>query len=261
MSSKVIELKVANYMSHNPFDIESNNSLANAIDLMAFQRIGNLVVKKNGHIQGILTEREILGHLTSKKRIEGTQLTDLPLSTFTVVSPETSIINAARLMIAQRARLLVCEDKKLVGIITATDMVRAFKSTGSNPTLEKVISKDPVAVKDSDDIFKAVRMMHEKRIGNVIVTKHNVPYGIFTERDLLVDVLSYNTDLRNPVIDFCSYPLITAELGIKANDAAKIMTENKIKRLILTKNGKAIAIVTARDIVDAFQSSFSGDEF
>jgi predicted transcriptional regulator len=256
-----MELKVGDYMSHKPFKIESNDTLTSAIDLMSFQRIGNLVVKEDGHIRGILTEREILGHLASEKMIEGTQITDLPLNTFTVVGPQTNIIDAARFLISQRTRLLVCEDKKLIGILTATDMVRAFRNTSINPKLEKVISNDLFTVKDSDDILKAVRIMNEKKIGSVIVTKHNIPHGIFTERDLLVDVLSYNTNLRNPVIDFCSYPLITAELGIGGGDAAKIMAENEIKRLVLTRDRRAVAIVTARDVVDAFQSSFSSTDF
>lgn len=260
MSLKIMELKVADYMSPRPFKIEASDSLENAIDLMTFQRIGNLVVEEKRHVTGILTERGILKHLASKKKIEGTLIAGMTLSPFMVVSPETSIIDAAKLMISQKTRLLVREDKKLIGIITATDMVRAFRRTSNNPPLESVITNNLFTVKDSDDIFKAVQVMYEKRIGSVIVTKRKVPYGIFTERDLLVNVLSYNTDLRNPVIGYCTYPLVTAELGIKGGDAAKIMAENEIKRLILTKQGKASAIVTARDIVDAFQFSFYGEE-
>lgn len=247
-------------MSPRPFIIETSTSLTNAVDLMADKGIGNLVVAKNSHVAGILTERKILEHLVSKKKIEGTKMTGVPLSTFTVVHPETSIIDAARLMMTRKTRLLVYDDKKLIGIITATDMVRAFRRTDSNPLLHQVISTTLYTVKDADDIFKAVKMMHDKKIGSVIVTKHNEPYGIFTERDLLVNVLSYDADFKNPVIGYCSHPLVTAEYGIRGSDAAKIMAANKIKRLILTKQGKVSSIVTARDIVDAFQSSFSGED-
>jgi len=260
MTLKTIDLKVADYLTPKPFTIETTDSLSNAIDLMADKGIGNLVVEKNENVKGILTERDILEHLVSKKKLEGTQMIGVPLSTFTVVSPETSVIDAARLMIVKKTRLLVCDDKKMIGIITATDMVRAFRRTSSNPQLDKVISTTLHTVKDADDIFKAVKIMHDKKIGSIIVTKHKEPYGIFTERDLLVNVLSYDADLKNPVVGYCSQPLITAEYGVKGSDAAKIMAENKIKRLILTKQGKVSAIVTARDIVDAFQSSFSGED-
>ena len=255
---KTIGLKVADYMSPGPLTIQQSDSLINAIDLMADKGIGNLVVK-NKHVTGILTEREILEHLVSKKKIGGAKIANISLSTFTIVSPETSVIDAARIMMRKKTRLLVYEDKKLVGIITATDMVRAFRRTRSNPTLEKVVSNDLYMVKDADDIFKAVKIMHDRKIGSVIVTKHSIPYGIFTERDLLVNVLSYDADLRNPVVGYCSYPLVTAKFEIGGSDAARIMSKNKIKRLVLTKNGKVSSIVTARDIVDAFQSSFSDE--
>lgn len=260
MTLKTIDLKVADYMSPRPLIIETSDRLTDAIDLMAEKGIGNLIVEKNRHVTGVFTEREILEHLVSKKKLEGTQMTGVPLSTFTVVRPETSVIDAARLMITRKTRLLVYDDKKLIGIITATDMVRAFRRTSSNPQLDKVISTTLYTVKDADDIYKAVKTMHDKKIGSVIITKHNDPYGIFTERDLLVNVLSYDADLKNPVVGYCSYPLITAECGIQGSDAAKIMAENKIKRLILIKQGKVSAIVTTRDIVDAFQSSFSGED-
>ncbi|TFG81259.1 MAG: CBS domain-containing protein, partial [Erysipelotrichales bacterium] len=52
---------------------------------------------------------------------------------------------------------------------------------------------------------------------------------------------------------YASFPLITAKNGILANEAAKIMMTKDIKRLALTTNGSITGIVTARDIVDAFQ--------
>jgi CBS domain-containing protein len=48
--------------------------------------------------------------------------------------------------------------------------------------------------------------------------------------------------------------VVTARLGIGAKDAAKIMFSHKVKRLPLTKGGKIVAMVTARDLVEAFGS-------
>ena len=260
MTLKTIDLKVADYMSPRPIAIEISDSLTNAIDLMAEKGIGHIVVEKHGQVNGVFTEREILELLISKKKLEGIQMSKVPLSTFTVVNPETSVIDAARLMILKKTRLIVYDNNKLIGIITATDMVRAFRRTGGNPPLDKVLSSALYTVKDADDVYKAVKIMHDKKVGSVLVTKHKVPYGIFTERDLLVNVLSYGADLKNPIVGYCSHPLITNEYEIKASDVAKIMSENKIKRLFLTKQGKISAIVTARDVVDAFQLSFSDDD-
>ena len=100
---------------------------------------------------------------------------------------------------------------------------------------------------------KAINLMYKKRIGSVLIIKDNVPFGIFTERDLL-GVLKKNVSLQERLANYSTYPLITAKYGIKGNDAAEIMSKNKIKRLVLKKNDTVVAMVTARDIVDAFRT-------
>jgi CBS domain-containing protein len=97
-------------------------------------------------------------------------------------------------------------------------------------------------------------MMHQKKIGSVIVK--NKSLGIFTERDLLTNVLTNNVNMDMPVKGYCTYPLITAKYGITASQAADMMAQNRIKRLGLIKNNSLTAIVTARDIVDAYQSTY-----
>jgi CBS domain-containing protein len=45
---------------------------------------------------------------------------------------------------------------------------------------------------------------------------------------------------------------MTARLGIRAREAAKLMLENNIKRLPITSNARVVGIVTARDLVESF---------
>jgi CBS domain-containing protein len=100
-----------------------------------------------------------------------------------------------------------------------------------------------------------VKLMHEKKIGSVIVEK-NKSIGIFTERDLLVHILANNIDLDRPVEGYSSYPLIAAKYGILAKEAASIMAQKGVKRLGLTEDGSLVGIVTARDMVDAYQRTY-----
>lgn len=255
----MLELRTGDYITTALVKVKESEKLINAIDLMAEKKIGHLIIERKGKAVGILTEREILEIVVSKKNISDTVIKTMPLSFYTVVHPDTNVIDAAKLMIKKKTRLLVFRNEKLVGIITATDLMRALRRTKSNPKLAKFVSTTLITVKDSDDISKAVKLMHEKRVGSVIVTKRKSPYGIFTERDLLSNILTKNTDLKNPIVGYCSHPLITAAFGIGAGEAARIMAKNNIKRLVLTRQNKVLAIVTAMDIVDAFQSSLTED--
>ncbi len=261
LAIKTTSLLVADYMTPRPITAKSTDTLTDAVALMAERGIGNLVVEKRRRPVGLVTEREILASLVGHTKIQSIPLGEIKLSKFVTVGLQDRVIDAAKLMISQKSRLLVFEPaNRLAGIITATDMVRAFRRTANNPELGKVMSKRIYSVKYDDSILRACKVMNSKRIGSVIVERDGIPYGIFTERDLLVNVLLNDSDVHNPVGGYCTSPLITAKAGIKGGDAARIMSKNKIKRLALTKSGRLFALITARDIVDAFQMSF-GDEF
>lgn len=260
LAIKTLDLKVADYMSPKPFVVRDDSSFIDAVQIMADKGIGNLVVEKHRKPIGILTERQILEHLSNHKKISDVKLSGIKLNSFDIVSPATRVIDAAQMMIKKKTRLLVFDGKKLVGIITATDMVRAFRRTDANPDLSKVQSSTLYTINYDESILAASKMMYKKRIGSVIVLKHKKPYGIFTERDLLVNVLANDVETHNPVGGYCTTSLVKSTTGIKGGDASKIMSKHKIKRLVLTKDTKLHAIVTARDIVESFTISFSNEE-
>ncbi len=250
---EIYELKVADYMTPNPVTAQSEVTFPDGITVMANKGIGNLIITEDGKPIGLLTEREILQYLVLNRQVPNKPIKNITTRSFTPITPDTTILDAAKTMISKKTRLLVFEDDKFVGIITASDLVRAFRKTSRNPSLESVMTMKIFKVPYDDTIFGAIKLMHERRIGGVIVTKNETHYGIFTERDLLVNVLAKNVDLEQKVGDYCSSPLITTLIGIRANDAASIMSANNIKRLPIMKEGNLVAMVTARDLVEAFQ--------
>src|SRR5262249_31895387 len=76
---------------------------------------------------GILTDRDIRRHVGSEDRTKvSAAMTETPLS----VSPSTTVEEATQLMLKhQISGLPVLEDGKLVGIITTSDVLKAFLET------------------------------------------------------------------------------------------------------------------------------------
>jgi CBS domain-containing protein len=249
-----LRLKVADYMTPNPLSVKPNLNLKDAIVVMAKKKIGSVIVNdEKGNPSSILTEREILTYLVKDGGIPDIEMKRVQTKTFAAISPDDLMIDAAKTLIEKKKRLLVFDDRKLVGIITASDVLKCLRTIGGNPALDQVISTKVYSCEYFDSIFKAVNLMFKKRIGSVLVMKNDLPFGIFTERDLL-HVLTKNVSLSERLANYSTYPLITAKSGIKGNDAAEIMSKNKIKRLVLKKNDEVVAVVTARDIVDAFRN-------
>ncbi len=258
MTLKMSTLLVGNYMTAYPISVKPAVPFKTVINFMSENGFATLIVmEEEGTVPlGVLTEREILHYVVSEGKIPDKMVKDLHIQPFVSVTPDTTVIDAAKLMISKRSRILVFADNdKLVGIITASDMLRAFRKTLISPTLDKVISTKVQQVPYEKSILDAAKILHEKNIGSIMVTRDS-RQGIFTERDL-VHLLEKEVNLASKVGDYSSFPLVTAKKGILANEASGIMAGKNIKRLPLTEEDKIVGIVTARDIVDAYQMEIS----
>lgn len=258
MGLKVKDLLVGNYMSEYPISVKPDVSFKTAVEFMAERRFATLVVMEEKSIMplGVLTEREILRHVVAGEKSMDERVKQVFIQPFVSVTPDTTIIEAARLMVSKKSRVLVFADgNKLVGTITASDMLRAFREADTAPSLEKVISTKVYHCMYDTTILDAAKLLDEKNIGSVLVKMYSAD-GIFTQRDL-VRILARGIDVEEKVGQYSSFPLVTAKRGILANEAAAIMASRNIKRLGLTDNDSIAGIVTARDIVDAYQMAMS----
>ncbi len=109
--------------------------------------------------------------------------------------------------------------------------------------------KDVVSVDHKTPVIEACKIMGEKKIGCVLVTKDGKPYGIFTERDLLSKVL-LEGNLNEEIGKYCSAPLIVVTPDYDIVESARIMADMKIKRLVILneETEEVEGIFTAADL-------------
>ena len=255
MEQYVPELNVAAYMTKNPITVSQNVSFFDAVTKMYKNGIGNLiVVNDDNKVIGLLSERQILQYLVTEKIIHDQPMSHVATSMFTKISPDTSLLDAAKIRFEKNRKLLVFDNDKMVGILTTSDMLRGLQKLSIDPKLDEVLAPRLYTCSYDDSLFEQIKLMNEKRIGSVVVTKDGKPYGIFTERDLINNILTIEADMSEIVGSYASHPLITAEVGINFHDAASIMAEKKIKRLPLTSQGKITTIVCACDLLRSFET-------
>jgi signal-transduction protein with cAMP-binding, CBS, and nucleotidyltransferase domain len=114
------------------------------------------------------------------------------------------------------------------------------------------MSKGLITADSETPVDSVAKLMGEKSVGSIIITRQGEPIGIFTERDLLTKFLAKDQSLKVVVGKACSSPLITVPLGSSIHEAAAIMSSKHIKRLPITKDGKLIGVLSARDLVEAY---------
>jgi CBS domain-containing protein len=249
-------MTVEDVMSKQVETIPSESTVEKALEKMARKEVGSLVVVSKVGPVGVLSERDLVSRLMAKgKTPEKTLVAEVMSGEIVKFDPDQSLKEAAKTMNSRRNRLLVFRGDSIVGIVTATDIVRAIHEMDAHFEIGGVIMKSVYTLKEETPLQQAVDVMSQLRVGSIIVTKDGEPDGIFTELDLVRKVLVPHIDLSHPLGEQASRPLITAEESVDGLDAAHVMTINNIKRLPLTRYGVIVGIVTARDLVEAYANS------
>ncbi len=193
---KAINGSIRLIMNPNVISISAYSKISDAIKLMKEKRVGGLpVVDEKKRVKAIITERDITNLFADK--MSGVSVAELMSEEVVTALPKTSIHEAEKLMSTQGFRRLpIIADGKVVGIITAMDVMRFFGSgevfkhlrSGtigqvlSTPTLQ-IATKDVSMIEPEADIGQAAKLMHSRNIGALPVVKNQKIVGIITERD------------------------------------------------------------------------------
>ena len=241
-------------MSQDVVTIAPEALLDEAARIMGEKHIGSLIVMKYRTPVGIVTERDLLskvlayGLLPSDERVESVM--SYPLA---AVSLTAKIKEVAQLMINRKGRLAVFDVGTLVGIITASDLIKCLPAVPETEVkVDDYMTKDVVTADETTPVISIARTMGRQRIGSVIITHEGEPFGIFTERDLLTAFLATGEDLYTEAGPECSTPLITIPAGTSVHRAAATMALQHTRRLPIVRDDKLVGIITARDLVEAY---------
>jgi CBS domain-containing protein len=245
---------VQDIMSKDVITIPIQASMAESAKIMGAHHIGSLIVEVDATPTGIITERDLLSKVLAKgKKPEKVFVREVMSSPLLTIIPTATIREAAQSMIAKKGRLVVFKEGLLIGIITAADLIKSFPETPETlMKIDEVMSKHVIMVPGSTSVTKVIKIMGTRRIGSVIVSKYNKPFGIFTERDLLTTFLTRGKPLTTKVGEAASSPLITIPSGLSVHQTALTMAMKHIRRLPVMDHGEMVGIVTARDLVEAY---------
>ncbi|MFQ6068420.1 MAG: CBS domain-containing protein [Candidatus Bathyarchaeia archaeon] len=193
---KAINEPVKSIIQPDPPSVKTTATIGTAIRLMKQYRVGGLPVVDNANkVWAIVTERDMLSLF--KEKISGAKVAELMTKDVVTASPRTTIFEAERTMIEKSFRRLpIVSEGKLVGIVTAMDVVRFFGSgevfqhlrSGTmlqvlqTPALEIGV-KNVFTITSNADSGEAATTMNEKNVGALLVVDDKRLVGIITERD------------------------------------------------------------------------------
>ena len=184
--------------------------------------------------------------------VELKSITKTPIT----IPPNTSILDARDILLRYGiGRLVVKLGKKAVGIITEKDIARSVSVFSGKP-IEKILvrdimSKDLVTVSPDGSIYDCAKQMKKHGISSVIIQdKRQNLVGVITKTDLVSTFLAQSTASLN-ISRIMTKKVITVSPNDSVFEVQSVLFNNKISRVVVTKNKKPIGIITYRDFVPA----------
>ncbi len=240
-------------MSQDVVTIAPEASLDEAARIMGKKHIGSLIVVKYRTPVGIVTERDLLSKVLALGLFLDEKVEAVMSYPLAGVSVTAKIKEVAKQMISRKGRLAVFDAGMLVGIVTASDLIKSLPDVPETEVkLDDFMTTDIITADEETSVIAIAKIMGGQRIGSVIITRDGEPFGIFTERDLLTNFLAKGKALFTEVGPECSQPIVAIPLGTSVHRAAAAMALKHIRRLPVIKEEKLVGIITARDLVEAY---------
>ena len=204
---------VKEIMTRDIITLSNKASIAETIETMLSNQLGAIpLVDADGKLAGIVTERDIALSLAGVAGKDTVQ--DFMSPKVFTTTPGTPLEGACKIMVRNGLRRIPIVGgeadisnaaKKLLGILTSTDVIRflnakeLFDNLNSNlatdvleqTKISDIMAKEPITVEPTMTIGELCEVFADKNIGGVPVVKDDNLLGIITERDILNAVKRY----------------------------------------------------------------------
>lgn len=119
-------------------------------------------------------------------------------------------------------------------------------------SVKKVMSERLYCLDAKESAQNGAKVMTEHGIGCVLTTRIGEVIGIVTETDLVRKVMGQGLDPKKiPLEEIMSFPPISIDEEALLEDAYKLMGQNQVRHLLVTRAGKPAGIMSARSFMES----------
>jgi CBS domain-containing protein len=116
--------------------------------------------------------------------------------------------------------------------------------------VSEAMTRGVICIDVKDTVQEAAEVMKKNDISSVIVTKKGDGVGIITERDIICKIVALSKNPKKMLAkEVMTSPLITIKPTVSLDDAARIMRDKDIRRLVITDQDRIIGVLSEFDIV------------
>jgi len=254
----------ADLMTPSPVTLPADAPISKALGLMRSRGFHEIPVLRRSRLLGLVTFESIARRVT---RLLSTKVEHLlilpPLVTLPTAYPE---IAEALLSTGLRAAPVVGRRGELVGIVSRTDLVRAFPTLGQltgpgTPTVDEVATPASTVLRESDlcrNLVSQLRLLEEHPLP--VVDRKGRLVGAVGVKDLgevlwrpvqggKRDPRSVHTALDVEVSSIMRTPPVTVPSGTDVASAARRMTEEGVSSVFVVEDGRPVRVLAQSNLL------------
>jgi CBS domain-containing protein len=255
---------VEEIMSRDPLYVEESTFLTKARQLIRDNHVRGLpVVDAQGHVKGIVTNQDMLRVTSTKSNVTVAGfIVEAP-----VVTGETNIFEAAKLMLPQRSMILPviesAENPKLIGVVSLLDIFRNIDPDKvPDKQISEIMTRKVVTATPDEPITKIwENMMDSDFTGLPVLNEKGEPMGMVTRFDILKrgwariskeDDSKTKDGTKLHTDKIMSTPIYSIRPEDSLRTAIEAMKKYDIGRISVVDNGKIAGIVDRYDLIKSY---------
>jgi len=112
-----------------------------------------------------------------------------------------------------------------------------------------------------DSLKRVAQLMKQEDAGFIPVTNGDQLLGVITDRDIVIRCIAERDDISGVKAQDCmSRQVSTVEADADIEEAARIMEQQEIRRLAVTRGGRLVGVLSHGNLVQATRSEGAGDK-
>lgn len=254
------DILVKDIMS-KPVTISKSALITEALDRMLEESIDPLIVVNHNSVVGTVSRQTVAEKLGTKRNssISPTSIhvANTVEEDFTTVYPDQDLDVVIPLLQTYKLVVVYDEDHRLVGQVTAGDVLRVMRPAGTLPDV-----MEPACNIDIDErVVHWRRRMIDDNLHRCVVTENDQVVGIVTETDVAVAMRKFREmvedrhqdhRIRNLLVrDIMTSPVISVDEGAGIDEVVDVMLSRSISSIPVTSRGKIAGLVTRASLIKA----------
>lgn len=241
--------RVRDRMTAPAITVRADAQIPDVLQLLEGEAISAVPVVKDDRLVGILSSTDLVAQMPRDGEQPRTA-EELMSSPVLIARPDEPLDEAAWRMVAGRVhRLVVSEDDRVLGVISARDILAEVKTRRVPAPIGSVMTTPVEAIAIGETVDEAIARLVSANVHGLVVVDGMAPVGVFTHAEALAARRLPATLRSGPVEEVMSYETICLDVATPIYRAAAYAVSMNVRRILVVEGKHLVGILSCIDLL------------